>query len=207
MTHFPLFFNWINNDNWTEWSEVWAEIIHIISKLNKCAAWVRFGITIMISDQNCTTRGSVTTLLHSFWNYPNTRLDQFKYSIDAALSQFEIKLIHFWEGKSKSLGNKSCKICHMILFVFHFPAIWLVTLNKPWNLIGCFVFSVACSLAGKKMRFKANNGAIRKWIAPIRTNQIIGTTSDFKMGVINNAILLINFLLLYCYLLIKCLSI
>ena len=37
----------------------------------------------------------------------------------------------FFEGKSKSFGNKSCKICHMILFVFHFPAIWLVTLNKP----------------------------------------------------------------------------
>ena len=77
----------------------------------------------------------------------NTRLGQFKYSIDAALSQFEIKLIHFWEGKSKSLGNKSCKICHMILFVFHFPAIWLVTLNKPWDQIGCFVFSVTFSLA------------------------------------------------------------
>ena len=53
----------------------------------------------------------------------------------------------FLEGKSKSLGNKSCKICHMILFVFHFPAIWLVTLNKPWDQISCFVFSVTFSLA------------------------------------------------------------
>ena len=26
----------------------------------------------------------------------------------------------------------------MILFVFHFPAIWLITLNEPWHLIGCF---------------------------------------------------------------------
>ena len=25
------------------------------------------------------------------------------------------------------------------LFVFHFPSIWLVTLNEPGNLIGCFV--------------------------------------------------------------------
>ena len=147
MTHFLLFFNWINDSNWTEWNAVWAEIICVISKLNECAAWVRFGITIMISDQNCTTRGSIATLWHSFWNYPNTRLGQFKYSIDAALSQFEIKLIYFWEGKSKSLGNKSCKICHMILFVFHCPAIWLVTLNKPWDQIGCFVFSVTFSLA------------------------------------------------------------
>ena len=68
----------------------------------------------------------------------------------------------FWGEKNKSFGNKGCKICQMILFVFHFPAITLVTLNKPWNLIGCFVFSVASSLAGKMMRFKAKNGAIRE---------------------------------------------
>ena len=64
----------------------------------------------------------------------------------------------FGWGKSKSFGNKSCKICHMILFVFHFPAIWSVTLNKPWNLIGRFVFSVASPLLGKKMGFTA-----KKW--------------------------------------------
>ena len=90
----------------------------------------------------------------------NTGRGKLKYFIDAVLSQSEIKFIHFLGGKSKSFGNKSCKICHMILFVFHFPAIWLVTLNKPWNLIGCFVFSLATSLAGKKMQFKAKNGAI-----------------------------------------------
>ena len=89
-----------------------------------------------------------------------TGLGKFKYFIDAVLSRSEILFIHFWGGKSKSFGNKSCKICHVILFVFHFPAIWSVTLNKPWNLIGCFVFSVASSLAGKKMRFKAKNGVI-----------------------------------------------
>ena len=92
----------------------------------------------------------------------NTGCGKLKYFIDALLSWSEIKFIHFLGGKSKSFGNKSCKICHMILFVFHFPAIWLVTLNKPWNLIGCFVFSVACSLAGKKMWFKAKNGGIRE---------------------------------------------
>ena len=122
----------------------------------------RFEITSMISDQNCTTRGSITTLLHQFWYRSNTGLAQLKYFIDAVLSWFKIKFIHFWRGKSESFGNKSSKICHTILFVFHFPAIWSVTLNKPWNLIGCFVFSVASSLAGKKMRFKAKNGAIRE---------------------------------------------
>ena len=34
------------------------------------------------------------------------------------------------------------------------------------------------------MRFKAKNGAIHEKIAPIRANQITGTTRDFKMGVI-----------------------
>ena len=100
----------------------------------------------MISDQNCTTRGSITALLHPVWNRPNTWLGQLKYFIDAVLSQFEIK--------NKSFGNKNCKICHMILFVFHFPAVWLVTLNKPWNLIDCFVLIVASSLAGKKIWFE-----------------------------------------------------
>ena len=42
----------------------------------------------MISDQNCTTWGSITSLLHPFWNRPNTGLSQFKYCIDAVLSRF-----------------------------------------------------------------------------------------------------------------------
>ena len=130
----------------------------------KSYTWFRFEITIIISDQNCTTQVSITTLLHPFWNRPNTGLGQYIYFIDAVLSRFEIKFIHFfWGGGNKSFGNKSCKICHMILFVFHFPAIWLVILNKPWKSDGLFFFfSVACLLAEKKMRFKAKNGAIRE---------------------------------------------
>ena len=153
--HFKTF---IHNGNWIEWSAIWAEIVRVISK----AARVRFEITSMISDQNCTTRGSVTTLLHPFSNHPNKGLGQVKYFIDAVLSRSEIKFIHFLGGKSKTFVSKSCKICHMILFVSHFPAIWSVTLNKPWNLIGCFVYNVAPSLAGKKMQFRAKNGAIRE---------------------------------------------
>ena len=119
----------INNGNWTEWSAIWAENIRVISKSIERAVRVQFEITSMISDQNCTTRGSITTSLHPFWNRPNTGFGQFKYFIDVVLSWFEIKFIHFW-GEDKSFGNKSCKICHMILYVFHFPAIWLVTLTS-----------------------------------------------------------------------------
>ena len=79
----------INNGNWTEWSAILAEI------------------TSMILDQNCTTWGSITTLLHPFWNCPNTGLGQFLYFIDTVLSRFEIKLIHLGGGvgKIKKLQN------------------------------------------------------------------------------------------------------
>ena len=118
----------INDGNWTEWSAIWAEIIRMISKLNERAARVQFEITSIISDQNCTTRGSITTLLHPFWNHPNTGLGQFKYFIDAVLSQSEIKFIHFFfffGGGGKSFGNKNCKI-------------WHGTLSFSCNLIGYF---------------------------------------------------------------------
>ena len=38
----------------------------------KSYAW--FEITSMISDQNCTTRSSITTLLQPFWNSVSTKL-------------------------------------------------------------------------------------------------------------------------------------
>ena len=87
--------NSINNGNWTEWSAIWAKIICMISKSNECAVRVQFEIASMISDQNCTTWGSITTLLHPFWNRPNTGLGQFKYFIDALPNCSEIKFIHF----------------------------------------------------------------------------------------------------------------
>ena len=46
--------------------QFWAEIISVISKPNERAARARFEITSMISDQNCTTRSSITTLLDRF---------------------------------------------------------------------------------------------------------------------------------------------
>ena len=81
----------INNGNWTEWNAIWAEIIRMISKSNEHTVQVWFEITSMISDQNCTTRSSITTLLHPFWNRPRTGFGQFKYFINVVLSWFEIK--------------------------------------------------------------------------------------------------------------------
>ena len=44
---------------------IWVRICHV--HCLKKATWVWFEITSMISDQNCTTRSSITTLLHPFY--------------------------------------------------------------------------------------------------------------------------------------------
>ena len=56
----------INNDNCTEWSAIWSEIKRVITKSHDREVGVRFVITSLISDQNCTTRSAISTLLHSF---------------------------------------------------------------------------------------------------------------------------------------------
>ena len=56
----------IYNGNCTEWSAIWSEIKRMITKSHDREAGVRFVITSLISDQNCTTRSAISTLLHSF---------------------------------------------------------------------------------------------------------------------------------------------
>ena len=134
-----------NNGNWTEWSAIWAKIIRVIwnhkydfrPKLH-CTRFNYHFITTIFKSPKYRTRSVQIFYWCStelVWNY--------------------IHLFFFWGGGgNKSFRNKGCKICHMILFVFHFPAIRLVTLYKPWNVIRCFVFSVASSLAGKMIHLK-----------------------------------------------------
>ena len=88
------------------------------------------------------------------------------FFIDAVLSRFEIKFIHFLRGKNESLETTVAKF-----------ATWYSLSFKPWNLIGCFILSIASSLTGKKVRFKA------KKVVRFRANQITGTTRDFKMSI------------------------
>ena len=110
----------VNNGNWTEWNAIWAEIIRMISKSNERTVQVWFEITSMISDQNCTTQSSITTLLHPFWNRPNTGFGQFKYFIDVVLSWFEIKFIHFLGRKIRVLKTKVAKFAtwYSLSFIF-----------------------------------------------------------------------------------------
>ena len=151
----------INNGNWTEWSAIWAEIICMISKSNEHAVQVQFEITSM----TWTKIAQHEVQLPLYYIHFEIAQIQDLVSSNILLMQYwaglKLNSSIFWGEKIRALEIKVAKIA-MILFVFYFPAIWLVTLNKPWNLIGCFVFSVASSLAGKKMRFKANNGAIHE---------------------------------------------
>ena len=96
------------------------------------------------------------TKIHPFWNCSSTGLGQFKYMMHY-WAGVKLNWSIFWWEKVRVLETKVAKFAS-IPFIFHFSAIWLVTLNKPWNLIGCFVISVASSLAGKKMQFK-----VKKW--------------------------------------------
>ena len=143
----------LNNGNWTEWSEIWPEIIRVISKSNERTARVRFEITSMISDQNCRHKVQLPLYCIHFEIAQIQDLVSSKISLMQYWASLKLNSSIFGGEKNKSFGNKGCRICHMILFVFHFPAIRLVTFYKPWNLIGRFVFSVASSLAGKMMRF------------------------------------------------------
>ena len=47
-----------------EWSTIWPKIKCIISKSNKCTAWVWFEITSMIWDQNLMAQSLITSLFH-----------------------------------------------------------------------------------------------------------------------------------------------
>ena len=60
---------WICNNNWTEWSAIWSEIIRVIS--NRMSAQREFDLKSQawFQTKNCTTQSPFTTLLHLFWNH------------------------------------------------------------------------------------------------------------------------------------------
>ena len=124
--------------SWGIYIGIWTEgvqfslhvihVIHVISKSTKCTAWVQFEITRMISDQNCKTQSSITSLFISILKTQNS-IPQLQ---DILLSSTELV---FW---------KFAKV------FFHSPLIWLGTINKPWNLIGCCVLLKASQWPGKR---------------------------------------------------------
>jgi len=84
------------------------------------------------------------------------------------------------------LAIVAAKLSTQWLFAFHFPEIIMITFKLILKSDWLFCFTVPFSLTEKKTRFRAKNGAIREYIAPLTANQFAKITSDFKMDLINN---------------------
>ena len=117
----------IYNGNWTEWGAIWAEIINVISKSSEHTVWVQFELQVWF--QTKIARHKVQLPVY----YIHFEIAQVQDLVSS-----NILLMQYWASlklnssiflgeKNKSFGNEGCTICHMILFVFHFPAIhWLL---------------------------------------------------------------------------------
>ena len=94
-------------------------------------------------------------LLEFFFSIISSFLLVFSGSSQWKLNWVECSLVG---NHTRDLGTKVAKLPHNGFIVFRFLAIWLVTISKPWNVIGCFVFSSSLLLfhwLEKRRRFGA----------------------------------------------------
>ena len=131
---------------------------------------VQFGLKSYVWFENWTSMQREFDLKSQVWFQTKIAWHEVQlplYYIHFEIAQIQdlvssnILLMQYWAGlklNSSIFGGEKVRVLETKVAkfatwysVFHFPAIWLVTLNKSWNLIDCFVFSVASSLAGKKM--------------------------------------------------------
>ena len=98
----------IKNGYWTSSRVIWSEIIRVILKSDKRAARVRFEVTIVISDQNCTTRSSVTTLLQPFWNRRIQSVPIFIWSSSRFVESGAKRLLHLFLYPKENIKQKWC---------------------------------------------------------------------------------------------------
>ena len=123
---FALWAPWINNGNWTEYSALWSEIIQVISKLNKHAAWVWFEITSIISDQNFLTQ---IYYHHFIMSIVNSKIQLLKYRIFVVVElKYFIDLVLSWFIKLKncvSFSSNLIGLCEQTL-----KCDWLLCFNR-----------------------------------------------------------------------------
>ena len=142
---------------------------------------VEFGLKSYVWFQNQVSTQCEFNLKSQVWF--QTKIAQHKVQLPLYYIHFEIAqiqdlvnsnilLMQYWASlklNSSILGGEKQEFWKQRLqnlphdtLCLSFSCNTLVTLNKPLNLIGCFVFSVASSFAGKIMWFKAKNGAIHE---------------------------------------------
>lgn len=106
----------MNDGNWTENSAIFTLKSNLWFQNQM---WVRCENTRMISDENCMSQSPITSIL---------KLQHSIVQILGFLVCKSILLIQYFAGLSK-----------VAKVINHFPTIWLVILNKPWNVIGCWI--------------------------------------------------------------------
>ena len=118
-------------------------------------------MTSIISDQNCTTWSSITTLLQPFWNRRIQSLAIFYWSS--------------WPDCWKAIENKKAFTSHFVLEteMMRYRA-KMVRFKKEMKRFRTWM-----------MPFTAKNSLICELITLLRANQIAGIASDFKMDIIN----------------------
>ena len=136
----------IHNGNWTERSAIWSEIIRVISKSNERAARVRFETISMISDQNCTIRSSIVTLLLI------TILKS--HNLISQICQMTMAFFSFIFLQCDWLVWKSFKILLVVLFYWSHSQ-WLFR-KRGVRSAECGVRSAECGVrsAESKKKFK-----------------------------------------------------
>ena len=131
---------------------------------------VQFGLKLYTWFQNRTNAQREFDLNSEYDFRPKLHDTRFNYHFFTSILKFpkyrtwsgqKIKFIRFLEGKIQSFGNNSCKMPHDT-FCFPFSCNLIGYFKQALKSDWLFCFSVASSLAGKKMRFKAKNGAIRE---------------------------------------------
>ena len=129
--------------NWTKWGAIWSEIIHRFPNLNKCTVEVWFEIRKF----NCPKTGFMSVEISHFCHSKTLRnLNSSSYLY-----------------KKRSFVDKRWKFAFQSVLCLSLPEIWLVSLNKPWILIGCLVWIENKSHCWEPIRSQGSPG-ILKWM-------------------------------------------
>ena len=96
----------------------------------------------------------------------------------SAQREFELKSQVWFQAKIAGHAVQ------LLLYYNHFSCNLICYFEQDLKYVWLCCLSVPFSLAGKTMRFRANNGAIWEyWITLLRANQISRIVSDFKVNV------------------------
>ena len=93
--------------------------------------------------------------LKSYARFQNRMSEQREFDLNSHV-WFQTKFNRHFIRSIMKLFNLMANLPNNGFFVIHFPTIWLVSLKKPWNLIGCFVLLSHCHWLRKRCDLEQN---------------------------------------------------